>query len=389
MKALPKFTVVIPTRERADVLPAALRTVVAQDYENLEILVSDNFSEDETADVVHAFNDPRIRYINTGRRLSMSHNWEFALSHVDDGWVTILGDDDGLIPGALTKVIELAQDNGASAVRSSVCKYKWPSANDKGGRLNIPMSTGVEVRRSEVWLRRALDGKASYAELPMLYTGGFANMCVMTTIKDKMGSFYSSCVPDVYSGVSIVSVIPKYLYSHAPLAIAGVSRHSIGTSHFSRPPSAAEITPAQRFISEGNIPFHPDIPVCRDGIIPRSPQITLLESYLQSLPLRSEIPTDFYAKQLDIVTSAHAKRDEDMEIWLRDFAEMHHLDIKKSLRRGSWYRLMGAFMGAPARTLRRWKTAKLRSGNYDISDVYFASITAAAYLRASQADQSC
>lgn len=380
----PKFTVIVPTRARADVLPSALRTVVAQDYENLEIVVSDNFSGDETADVVHAFNDPRIRYINTGRRLSMSHNWEFALSHVDGGWVTILGDDDGLMPGALTQVIELAQNYGVSAIRSSVCKYKWPSANGTGGRLNIPIGTGVEVRSSEAWLQRTLDGKASYAELPMLYTGGFADMRAMTTIKNKMGSFYSSCVPDVYSGVSIVSVIPEYLYSYTPLAIAGISRHSTGTSHFSRPLSATETTPAQLFISEGNIPFHPDIPVCRDGIIPRSSQITFLESYLQSLPLRGEMPAGLYAKQLDVVTSTRAKRDEDMQIWLRKFAAMHDLDIKKSLRHGGWHRFAESIMGAPARMLRRWKTAKLRSRDYNISDVYLASLAAATYLRISR-----
>src|SRR2546421_723250 len=44
----PKITVIIPTRERCDVLGKTLATVVAQDYEAIEILVSDNFSADET-----------------------------------------------------------------------------------------------------------------------------------------------------------------------------------------------------------------------------------------------------------------------------------------------------------------------------------------------------
>ncbi|OZA21859.1 MAG: hypothetical protein B7X93_13530 [Hydrogenophilales bacterium 17-61-9] len=83
-----KFTIIIPTRERADVLSGSLKTALMQEYDNLEILVSDNFSSDHTRDVVASFNDPRIRYVNTGKRLSMSHNWEFALSHVDGGWLT-------------------------------------------------------------------------------------------------------------------------------------------------------------------------------------------------------------------------------------------------------------------------------------------------------------
>jgi len=82
-----KFNVIIPTRERADVLVHCLRTVVAQDYENLEIIVSDNHSSDNTWEVVESFGDKRIRYINTGRRLSMSSNWEYALSSVSEGYV--------------------------------------------------------------------------------------------------------------------------------------------------------------------------------------------------------------------------------------------------------------------------------------------------------------
>ena len=53
----PHFTVVIPTRERAEVLQHCLKTVVAQDYDNLEILVSDNFSCDDTEDVVRSFKE--------------------------------------------------------------------------------------------------------------------------------------------------------------------------------------------------------------------------------------------------------------------------------------------------------------------------------------------
>ena len=51
------FTVVIPTRERYDMLEYALRTCVMQDYDNLDIIVSDNFSQDRTREVVESFKD--------------------------------------------------------------------------------------------------------------------------------------------------------------------------------------------------------------------------------------------------------------------------------------------------------------------------------------------
>src|SRR5216683_506883 len=94
----PTLTIVIPTRERADTLQFALRTVCRQKDRDFVILVSDNASNDSTAQVVKSFGDPRIRYINPGRRLSMSHHYEFALDHVVTDYVMFMGDDDGLLP---------------------------------------------------------------------------------------------------------------------------------------------------------------------------------------------------------------------------------------------------------------------------------------------------
>ncbi|PYY07430.1 MAG: glycosyltransferase family 2 protein, partial [Acidobacteria bacterium] len=82
-----KFSVVIPTRERSDTLAATLKTCVGQNYKNLEIIVSDNYSQDNTRGVVESFSDNRIRYTNTLKRVGMSQNWEHAFSLVTGDFV--------------------------------------------------------------------------------------------------------------------------------------------------------------------------------------------------------------------------------------------------------------------------------------------------------------
>lgn len=147
----PRITVIIPTRERCDVLEKTLRTVTAQNYDDLDIIVSDNFSADDTERVVRSTNDARVKYVNTGKRLSMSHNWEFALSKVGDvGWVTIIGDDDGLLPGSLDKISEIIQSTDVLAVRTSVCSYRWPSLTVR--RQNI-QETGPFSAHSSAEMR--------------------------------------------------------------------------------------------------------------------------------------------------------------------------------------------------------------------------------------------
>jgi glycosyltransferase involved in cell wall biosynthesis len=189
--ATPRITVIIPTRERCDVLESSLRTVTSQDYDNLEIIVSDNCSNDDTEGVVRRANDSRIRYLNTGERLSMSHNWEFALSHVEDGWVTFMGDDDGLLPGSISRIAEIVRATQAQAVRTEYCTFDWPGLPERPkGQLIVPLSGGMEKRNSHQWLCKALAGRVRYSQLPMIYNGGFIHFSLLRQIYDRMGSFF-------------------------------------------------------------------------------------------------------------------------------------------------------------------------------------------------------
>ena len=49
------FTILVPTRERAETLRYTLQTCVVQEHNDLEILVSDNASQDATRDVLSDF----------------------------------------------------------------------------------------------------------------------------------------------------------------------------------------------------------------------------------------------------------------------------------------------------------------------------------------------
>jgi glycosyltransferase involved in cell wall biosynthesis len=57
-------SVVIPTYNRADVLPRAVDSVLEQTYENFEVIVVDDGSTDNTEDVVKSYADNRVCYIS-------------------------------------------------------------------------------------------------------------------------------------------------------------------------------------------------------------------------------------------------------------------------------------------------------------------------------------
>src|SRR5476649_272130 len=102
----PRYSIVIPTCDRATLLEHTLRGILAIPRDDIEIVVSDNASTDETPFVIEAVrHDPRVVAVRTDRRLPMPMHWEFAFSKASGDFVIVNGDDDGFSPNLL-KIID-------------------------------------------------------------------------------------------------------------------------------------------------------------------------------------------------------------------------------------------------------------------------------------------
>ncbi|GMV69537.1 MAG: hypothetical protein AMXMBFR76_19760 [Pseudomonadota bacterium] len=277
-----KFTVIIPTRERADVLVHCLRTVVAQDYENLEIIVSDNHSNDNTREVVESFRDERIRYINTGRRLSMSSNWEYALSFVSEGYVGFLGDDDGLLPGSIARLSEIIDEYCPDAINAPYVDYNWPdNGTDEAWKICVPSRRTTKYYSSAKYISDLLSGYLSYVDGPLIYNGSFAKIDKINAARDHDRVFFKAQSPDVYSAVALSCVTSKFLRIKDPIAVAGRSRHSNGSSAMKK---GAPPGPFQAFMKENDLSIHSVF----GSLVPESIQLLCYDSYLQASHLHRQ-----------------------------------------------------------------------------------------------------
>lgn len=85
----------IPTYNRANsYLRYSLRSAVSQSYKNIEIIVSDNYSSDNTESVVKEFGDPRIRYYRQKENIGPVRNRNFCLEQSQGQYFLLLFDDD-------------------------------------------------------------------------------------------------------------------------------------------------------------------------------------------------------------------------------------------------------------------------------------------------------
>jgi hypothetical protein len=115
----PAITVSIPTYNRADLLRRALHSVLAQPVP-MEVFVCDNASSDTTRDVVEAIADPRVTYL--GSPVNRGPRWNLSRClHVGSApHLTILCDDDVMLPSHLeSKLVFLADNPDAGFVHSA------------------------------------------------------------------------------------------------------------------------------------------------------------------------------------------------------------------------------------------------------------------------------
>lgn len=361
-----KINVIIPTRERADTLYYCLKTVANQNYDNLNIIVSDNFSQDNTREVVSSIADSRIKYLNTGKRISMSHNWEFALSHVSEGWVTFLGDDDGILPGGIAQVINIINETGVKAITSKWGFYFWPGSTEFENKLTIPLTTGYEIRRCDKWLAKLMFGEANYPDLPYIYTGGFADISVVNAARNKNGCFFCSMIPDVYSAIALTSTVDRYVMINEPVTVMGVSSHSNGASSFG---ASKNQEPAQKFYSEPNMPFHPKL---GSGRV-KSIRIIIYECYLQSMHLHNDALKINMLEQLNLAM-AQSSSDYYNELleYCKDVASINRLDIKSINMLGIKRKIIRLSILFNA-VLLNFKCQTIDASRYFVNDVFGAS----------------
>jgi glycosyltransferase involved in cell wall biosynthesis len=241
----PLISVVIPTGNRCETLPFAIRSVLDQKSDLLELIVSDNFSSDRTHEVISEFKDVRIRCVRTDRRLSMCDHWDFALAYCRGRYVIVIGDDDALMPGAVEKLIKRIRATPSNIYKWCPHFYEWPTASMPARVTSIELNTEDRqinlVEKAKFAIRH---GTWRHSRLPMVYHSA-VSADLLKELKRKTGRIFHSTVPDVFTGFALAAVSPTAMLLGESLSVSGHSPASNGAFHSFKDP-----TPVQKFVDE-------------------------------------------------------------------------------------------------------------------------------------------
>lgn len=122
----PLVTIAIPTFDRAALLRDCVQAALAQTYENIEVLVSDNASPDNTQQVLQEFDDKRLRVLTQSTNIGLLPNWNACLTAARGEYVVFVSDDDRISPFFLSGCMELIDQRPDLPIVVTLSNFRIP-----------------------------------------------------------------------------------------------------------------------------------------------------------------------------------------------------------------------------------------------------------------------
>lgn len=238
-----KFSVLLPTRNRLELLRYAVESVRRQDFQDWEIVISDNYSSEDVCGYVTSLADVRIRYFRTESFISVTENWNRALANISGDYVVMLGDDDCLLPGYFSSLARLVGEfSEPDCVYCEAIQFAYPGVikgHEKGflqksysELLDGGQPFLLDKARAKALVRKsmALRFAFSYNMQHSLISRRFIESLA------PYGPFFQSSYPDYYASNVILLVAQSILVVPRPLVAIGISPKSFGYYYFNHRP---------------------------------------------------------------------------------------------------------------------------------------------------------
>ncbi len=142
----PTVSVIVPTYNRADAIPRTIESVLSQTLEDLELIIVDDASDDDTDEVVASYDDDRIRFFQHEENQGASVARNTGIDHAEGEYMAFLDSDDVWLPTKVEKqvlTLELRSDEWVAAY----CKAE--TVHPDGQNPVIKWATELISRRNK------------------------------------------------------------------------------------------------------------------------------------------------------------------------------------------------------------------------------------------------
>ena len=107
----PLVSVIVPTYNRTQLLRETIESILSQTFDNFELIIVDNVSEDGTEQYVNGLEDPRIRYFRNANNGIIAVNRNVGIQNAKGKYIAFCDDDDLWLPRKLAQQVEFMENN--------------------------------------------------------------------------------------------------------------------------------------------------------------------------------------------------------------------------------------------------------------------------------------
>lgn len=171
----PLVSVITPSYNQGHYIKATIESVLGQDYENIEYIVIDGDSTDDTLQILRSFRDPRLTWVSEKDR-GQSEAINKGLRRASGELLTYLNSDDLLLPGCISTIVELFGSSPNTDLIFGDCQFI--DLNGKVVRIvngapfditKMIMGTQILPQPGTFWRRRVIE-KVGYIDELLHFT---------------------------------------------------------------------------------------------------------------------------------------------------------------------------------------------------------------------------
>lgn len=217
---MPELTVAMPAYNTGEFIEIAIRSVLAQEESDFELIVVDDGSTDNTVDAVNSFTDPRVTLLRNSANMGVSCCHNVIIRHSQAPFIAHVDSDDIVLPGAFLKLVTRLKNS--PNVGQVHCHYF--NIDQNGEFTDLPRPKFLE--RISTHESRAIDYKRD-----LVFWGSINNglRTYRREVFDVVGTFDETMKTGIDHEMALrlidrfdIELVPEFLYArrvhHASLS---------------------------------------------------------------------------------------------------------------------------------------------------------------------------
>lgn len=117
------FSIIIPNFNSSKTIYETVNSIVSQSYKNFELIIQDDFSTDNSLEIIKKFNDPRIKIFKNSKNLGYGPNLELGRKNASYEYIIICGNDDILRSDLLESYSKIYINSNIGAIVRPFYEY--------------------------------------------------------------------------------------------------------------------------------------------------------------------------------------------------------------------------------------------------------------------------